>query len=402
MINGRRIRQARELHRLTQGELAQALNIAQSTVAHIESGRWQPTDAISLALAEHLHFPQAFFEQPDPPEFSMGSLLFRGPIDMAAADINESYRYGETIFEAAVRLSKKERLKMKLTLPVLNARDEVSPQEAAQLARTACTLSPDSPIKHLMACLERLGILVLASPMAMPKREAFSLWNGLNTLWASEEVRKPIIVVFGNVPGDRLRFSLAHEFGHLVLHQGMISRTKQMEDEANQFASELLMPESAMRQRLIPPVTLPQLAELKLEWKVSVSALLMRTQQLEIITPRRFQYLRSQMQKLGWLDVEPHPIALEKPRGLRQMAEMGYGNPVDYHRLAQDLCWDTLFTRQVIEAHATNLEYKTMGKMARAATPGTIIPFTPSRQRRHEANDDDAFPVSLGEDQRYH
>ncbi len=43
----------------------------------------------------------------------------------------------------------------------------------------------------------------------------------------------------------RLRFDLAHECGHLVMHKGVVTGDKITEDQANRFASAFLLPRSA-------------------------------------------------------------------------------------------------------------------------------------------------------------
>jgi len=68
-------------------------------------------------------------------------------------------------------------------------------------------------------------------------RSAFSTWAG-------ERTAEPVIVVSEEEAGDRLRFSEAHELGHLVLHFGRAGgRAREVEQEANDFASAFLLPE---------------------------------------------------------------------------------------------------------------------------------------------------------------
>ncbi len=63
-----------------------------------------------------------------------------------------------------------------------------------------------------------------------------------------------------------MRFSLAHELGHLVMHYYFIpSEATSVEDEANEFASEFLMHEREIRPQL-KRLTLPILATLKQQW----------------------------------------------------------------------------------------------------------------------------------------
>jgi transcriptional regulator with XRE-family HTH domain len=76
-VNGKRIRQARELRGLTQVALADALEIDQTMLAHIERGTKTTCLKLLQALSVELGFPVSFFRQIDSPEFPAGSLLFR-------------------------------------------------------------------------------------------------------------------------------------------------------------------------------------------------------------------------------------------------------------------------------------------------------------------------------------
>jgi len=68
------------------------------------------------------------------------------------------------------------------------------------------------------------------------------------------------------------------------MHQTIRDDLSEIERDANLFAAELLMPETAMRQEIVSPVTLPSLAAMKPRWRVSIQALIRRAYELEIIT----------------------------------------------------------------------------------------------------------------------
>src|SRR2546428_12825632 len=114
--------------------------------------------------------------------------------------------------------------------------------------------------------------------MPLPQRDAFSTWAG-------GDGSTPVIVVTATTEGDRRRFSVAHELGHLVLHQVPQGSPHGLERQADMFAEEFLLPAAAMREALVPPVTLTTLADLKGHWGVSLQALIRRARTLERITP---------------------------------------------------------------------------------------------------------------------
>ena len=127
-------------------------------------------------------------------------------------------------------------------------------------------------------------------------------------------------------PMDRIRFSVSHELGYVVLHQSMRASVRIVENEANESASAFLLPEQAMRQQMKPPVTLTTLAKLRLEWGVSIQALIMRAYNVRIITQRKAKYLFSQMSAQGWKTREPSnlDLKLELPHLVRNMIESRY------------------------------------------------------------------------------
>ncbi|GAC1359713.1 MAG: ImmA/IrrE family metallo-endopeptidase [Ktedonobacteraceae bacterium] len=358
MINGNRVRQVRELVRLTQTELATDVGIAQSTIAHIEGGLFQPSQQLVEAIAARLGFPVSFFEKGDPPNFPLGSLLFRSHKTTAASERLEAYRFGQLGFEVFSTMSKRVRNKITLRLPQIidEPGDYIS---AAQLTRDALGLSPDVPIPNLVKVVEQSGAILVMLPTQFEHCDAYSLWVNVPSSSPTYETKRPLIALSNDVPGDRLRLSLAHELGHLIMHQSIKGPSSEIEDEAYKFAAELLLPESAMQQQLTKPVTLSSLSVLKPVWGVSIQALIQRSYELGFITERQRTYLYKQINTHAWKYDEPITIPSEKPRALRQMAEIIYGNPINYQRMAHDLNMHPHLVKRLIDAYATREDYST-------------------------------------------
>jgi Zn-dependent peptidase ImmA (M78 family) len=110
-------------------------------------------------------------------------------------------------------------------------------------------------------------------------------------------------VVFINtlLPVDRLRFSLAHELGHLVCHD---VPNPQQEIQANQFASEFLMPSDDIADDL-RDFSLNKAMELKLYWGTSMQALTHKAWELGIISDSRYKNCLIEMSRRGWRKNEP-------------------------------------------------------------------------------------------------
>jgi len=238
-------------------------------------------------------------------------------------------RYAEHLF--AIYSAVAER--MKRSIPVIIPDCPNSPFEAAQSTRKVLGYEKDVPLSRLVHSIERAGICFLSLP-PMENREAFCVWLRRDV----SDI--PVIAANGGKnDGDRFRLSVAHELGHLVMHKSFLRKSnKEVEAEAFEFAAELLMPEAAMRKELLAPVTLTSLSKLKPNWGVSIAALIRRAHDLSIITTRQYHYLFHQKTVLGMREKEPENlnVTVERPRLFRKMAEMVYGNPIDFRQFSAD------------------------------------------------------------------
>jgi Zn-dependent peptidase ImmA (M78 family) len=146
--------------------------------------------------------------------------------------------------------------------------------------------------------------------------------------------------------------SVAHELGHLVMHRGLIAPLGDLEQQANVFAAELLVPLAALKRELPRPVTLSTVAPLKPRWGVSIQALVRRALEAKVITERQYRYLFEQIGVRQWRTREPIDLPLEKPRAFRKACEMLFGIPIDYRRAAQAFNLSPQMVKDIIDAHA--------------------------------------------------
>lgn len=76
MISGERVRQARQIRRMTQEELGVHIMASRWAVGKIESNDLVPSAETMDRLVFALGFPIGFFKRGPPPEFPLGSLLW--------------------------------------------------------------------------------------------------------------------------------------------------------------------------------------------------------------------------------------------------------------------------------------------------------------------------------------
>jgi hypothetical protein len=102
-----------------------------------------------------------------------------------------------------------------------------------------------------------------------------------------------------------------------------------------------------MQRVLVPPITLTTLADLKARWGVSLQALIRRARTLEIISHSHYRALSAQLGARGWRTQEPITVPVERPRALRQLAELLYGRPIVTPWLADELSLDLSFVEDL-------------------------------------------------------
>ena len=200
-------------------------------------------------------------------------------------------------------------LRAERQVPVLDP-DLVTPTDAARLVRVQWRM-PLGPVRGLVDWMESAGILVIADHFGESARV-----DGLSQ-WAGDH---PIVMINADVPTDRLRWTLAHELGHLVLHAHYIDFDA--EDQANAFAAEFLMPADEIGPTL-NRLRLGDLLELKRAWAVSLAAIIERAHTLGKISPQERASLYKMLNAKGIRRREPasDEIAPESPRLARHIGE---------------------------------------------------------------------------------
>jgi len=304
-INGDLITLAREYRGCTQDQVASEASIRQGTLAKIEGGLLSNvSDEIVHRIARVLGFPLAFFYLDDERiDFGSSSYYYRKKARVSVTD-----RKFITGVVNIHRISLKKLLdsvdmEASRALPSLDLDEyEGDAKEAARVARAAWSL-PDGPIKNITRLMESAGILIVPCDFKTNHMDATSI-HVANC--------PPMVFINKGMPGDRWRFTLAHELAHLILH-GSPSAT--MEDEADAFAGEFLTPHDQIKAQLrrLGKVRVADLFDLKPYWKVSAASLLMRADEVGLLTKNQKRYLWAEFSKAGYRTSEPIPIPREEP-----------------------------------------------------------------------------------------
>lgn len=166
---------------------------------------------------------------------------------------------------------------------------------------------PPGPIENLFDVIEPAGCLVTMVDEPDLAFDAASLWV--------DDARFVAIMINGARPADRMRFTTAHELAHAILHE---TATPTSEQEADEFASEFLMPAKQIIGDLAN-LNFDRLSELKKRWKVSMAAIVRRAFDLDAISERRYKSLMIELSKAGYRTNEPLSPPAEQPRAASDM-----------------------------------------------------------------------------------
>ena len=169
---------------------------------------------------------------------------------------------------------------------------------------------PPGPVSNLTRLIEKAGCVIIQFDFGTSKIDGCADWVE----------HQPVIFINRQLCPSRLRFTLAHELGHLVMHN---SYSDDADDEANQFAAELLMPEVELKPMLLP-LTLSHLGQLKLHWKVSMQALLMQAGRLGIGSEYNRRNLWMTISARGYRTAEPFEdnLPVEQPKLLKDLIHL--------------------------------------------------------------------------------
>jgi Zn-dependent peptidase ImmA (M78 family)/transcriptional regulator with XRE-family HTH domain len=301
---------ARESRGLTQKQLSEKIGIEQYELSRIENGIIDISEVALLELARVLEYPRGFFFQ----EFEVYPLwmnFYRKHKTLSAREVKAIAALINIYRERVRRLLKSVDIDY-VQIPDFSVAEFGTPEEVAVAVRESLRL-PRGAIDNMMEAIERFGVIVIQLDFKIRKFSGASLFidNNLHLLFLNK------------MSPDRQRFTLAHELGHLIMHSEP-RPDDFLEEEADRFASEFLMPSKDIKPYL-NNLTMERLAKLKLHWKVAMSAILKKAHTLGKVSDRSYRKFWQKMGKQGYRTKEPPHLdpPLEHPSLFQEL--------VDYH-----------------------------------------------------------------------
>lgn len=321
---GNRIKQARQSAGLSLRALAEKAGVSAMAISKYERAESVPSSQVLLSLAKALGLRvEYFFRQV---QVELKDVNYRKHPDLPERD--------KAKVMAEVRDQLERWLELENFIPTPWAVQFQLPdglpkqiadfneiENVASELRRAWDLG-SNPIPDLIDTLESRGIKVFLVDFDADKK-----FDGL----AARADGKHVVVVGKDWPGDRQRFTLAHELGHLVL-SGRLSKDLDEERACNRFAGAFLVPKSEVYKALGQTRTWlePQeLMLLKSEWGLSMGGWTYRAADNGVLPKAKMAALWQHFKAQGWKEREPDPqYPKEEARLFKQRV---------YHALAEDM-----------------------------------------------------------------
>jgi Zn-dependent peptidase ImmA (M78 family)/transcriptional regulator with XRE-family HTH domain len=316
LFDPERLELARQAAGLRKNELAELVGVTPAAISQFEHGRANPSAATLAKLALALGMPVQYFARDGRPlrRASAAAAFFRSLRSTRQRDRTLAAARAMFVWEVVRLLERHIELPEPNIpeLPLAPDADRETIEDAAAAVRAVWQLPP-GPIAHMVRLLEAHGAVVARLRGLGREVDAFSCLQG-----------RPIVVLWREKEDKaRARFDVSHELGHLVLHPEAEPGNKILEAQADAFAAAFLMPREHIYAQLPRRVDFRRLLELKLQWGVSLGALLYRARTLGVIGDSAFRRAIARMSSEGWRRDEPGDLgAPEIPAMLPEALEM--------------------------------------------------------------------------------
>jgi len=372
-VDTQRLQRLRSARGLTQTDLANALAVPSSTLARLENGRIEADATTIELLAKHLGCAPDLLTRP------VADVLYTRPWLRAYADAPkrtvDQYVADTLLAVEAFEALRLRRMPDRLPTFAGDPNDDDDVDEFALAVRHAADVNGDTGVPNVTRAAERLGCVVLPMDNELGKH------LGMST--RADDF--PVIRVSrssGKVPGDRQRFTTAHELGHVLLHSTYAppdssEQAKIIEKQAHRFAAAFLLPGDAFLDDLDSTsggrITLSTLVVLKERWGVAIKAMVVRLQQLGRIDTDQARSLYKQISARGWNTGEPVFVGNERAVWLtKALAGRFPGGAACADAAAEaglNVSWFERWTRwdQANESEATVLTFAPRGDRPRRA-----------------------------------
>ena len=299
---GVRLETARAFQGLTLRALGANVSASPGLLSLYETGQREPSDHMSAALAEAVGVERPFFYEPLSDVWEEHECSFRHRRTTQEKIKRRARAHGTLVGTVIGHLSSVLQFPT-YNVPAIRGLTPAEIERAAQTCRRHWNLGLDTPILQIGRVLENAGVIIVQHLEHSDKIDAFSRRG------------KPSVVVLNTAKHSTSRwiYDLAHELGHLVLHDGMMTGDKDTEDIADFFAGAFLMPRRVFAREFgtsgISSATSfwAHVFGLKRRWRVSAQAIVRRAYQLDLIGAITYRQAYKYAAAHGWRGRKPEP-----------------------------------------------------------------------------------------------
>ena len=249
VFHGDRLRAGRLFRGMTLEELGVRVAATRQYMHQLETTGRLPAPEMVEALAAALNVLPSFFALSPAAAVAPEHCHFRKQATTPQAIVQQVLVRGALLDELVTAISAEVELPPVdfPQVPVLNL-DDV--EAAAEACRLHWRLGLSGPIRSMTRVVEAAGAVVTHFPGLSERVDALSM-------------HRPRPIIVRSTAKDsvvRSRFDLAHEAGHLVMHQGIETGDRATELQAHRFASAFLLPAAAFAREFPAAHPLPGLA----------------------------------------------------------------------------------------------------------------------------------------------
>lgn len=328
-FNGLELRLLRQLNQFSLEDLAIKVGKSRQFLHKIEMNQVAPSVDLVEILSKTFDVNSDIFFT-SYPILHEEQINFRSNKTAKVSTKQSVVAQGEYLRRLVEYLEKHLRLP-KYSIPTTEASNFQEIENAASSFRKHFDLGL-GPISDMTKLCEMLGIIVTSFPGVSNEVDALSIAS-----------KRPIFVNNEKSSTCRQRFNLAHELGHLVLHDGCLTGDTVTEAQAHRFASALLIPQEMMnshfRSCFNGRFNWSKLSEMKYSWKISKSALLYRAKSLGLLSEKSYQsgyiYLRRTGEAIT--EIEDHFIEKESPELLSKCFKALNKKGISINQITEDL-----------------------------------------------------------------
>lgn len=308
-FNGAQLRLARHYWGTTLQELADVIGKTRQFVSQLETGKAKPelTDPVVAPLAEELKVEAGFFYKPTVRQIAEEQAHFRKLATTKASTKQTVLARGSMFDEIVEYIDKRVRLPEVDFPDHSGAESNEAIERAAESVRVYWSLG-FGPIANMVRVVEKAGAVVAFFHEASTEVDALSITSRRPVIVRNDAKKSPF----------RQRFDIAHELGHLVLHEGHVTGDRKTESEANRFASAFLLPRSTFLKafpRRGARLDWSGIRDLKLTFKVSKAAILYRAKSLDLLDEGQYRGAIITLKNRGEAIEEAEDALLQKEEG---------------------------------------------------------------------------------------